>query len=106
MVEITGKVTVSKISKPVEADVYVRIDRLSIFGNPFRIDDENNREKVIKDYEEWFHHQVTTNYRFRDEVIRIITMVYHGQNVSLLCHCAPLPCHGDVIKDYVMSQFN
>jgi hypothetical protein len=61
----------------------VYIGRGTMWGNPFRIGSDGTREAVIARYE--------------DEIVpRLDLSFLRGRD--LVCHCAPLPCHGDSIK--------
>jgi hypothetical protein len=68
----------------------------SIFGNPFRMRDEEDRERVIALYEKWFLRKVERNSTF-GYAVRLL------QGKILVCWCAPLPCHGDVIAAWLDS---
>lgn len=64
----------------------MRIDRTTIFGNPFRIGPGRTREQAIAEYGAW----VTT----QPQIVELLPQL-RGQVLG--CHCAPLPCHGDVL---------
>lgn len=61
------------------------IGRGSVFGNPFKIGKDGNREEVIKKFERYA----------REYVINIIASI--PKNAILGCYCKPKACHGDVI---------
>ena len=63
------------------------IDRSTKFGNGFRIGPDGTRAVVIKMYEE--------HLKLRPRFIPIIIKELKGYN--LICHCAPKPCHGDIL---------
>lgn len=67
-------------------DIYV--GRPSKWGNPFTIGKDGTREEVIAKYREWVLDQVGLM-----EEIRTL----RGKN--LVCWCAPLPCHADVLLE-------
>ena len=69
---------------PVEA---VYIGRRSPWGNQYIIGVHGNREEVIAKFRAWCSH----NPWFVERVEREL------QGKDLVCHCAPLPCHGDVL---------
>ena len=73
-------------------DVY--IGRGSIFGNKFRIGRDGTREDVIRKYERWFFWEVRKNENFLKEVLEL-------EGKVLGCFCAPEPCHGDVIVEFL-----
>lgn len=65
----------------------VYIGRPSIFGNPFKINGEQDRVKVIEKYNQWVRKQ--------PEVIEAIRKLKPDDILG--CFCSPKPCHGDVI---------
>jgi hypothetical protein len=65
----------------------VYIGRPSKFGNPFVIGRDGTREQVIAKYEAWIRANPTLMAAALSEL--------RGQN--LVCFCAPLACHGDVL---------
>ena len=68
--------------------------------NPFVIDKENNREKVVDSFrrESWRQLQIGKG-RFYDVIEKIATELAQGKDLELVCHCAPLACHGDIIRN-------
>jgi hypothetical protein len=71
----------------------VNIMRPSKWGNPFVIGRDGNREQVISKYAEW----IKTHPRLIADAKRELNGKY------LVCCCAPLPCHGDVLKKIIES---
>ncbi|NGM37981.1 MULTISPECIES: DUF4326 domain-containing protein [Methylobacterium] len=64
----------------------ISIGRGSKWGNPFVIGRDGDRATVIARYERWLadqHHLL----RALDEL----------RGCDLVCWCAPLPCHGDLL---------
>jgi len=75
------------------------IDRRSDFGNPFRMKKDGGdytREGCIDAYREWFHSedQADLRRRAKEELA----------GKTLGCWCAPKPCHGDVIVDFLEDE--
>jgi len=68
----------------------VRIDRRTKWGNPFRIADGASREEVIARYRRWLWQRIREG-RVSLEVLAAL------DGKTLACHCAPLPCHGEVL---------
>ena len=68
----------------------VRIDRRSRWGNPFVIGRHGTREEVIERYRNWLWSKMKSGAIPLSEVAAL-----NGK--TLLCHCHPLPCHGDVL---------
>lgn len=95
----------------------VKIDRSSVLGNPFRIgtvgpDGPMDRERVIQSFRKSLNKE-RANYEDKqtgiirdkethrwDEVVKL-ALIAREKDVVLLCWCAPLPCHGDVIKSAI-----
>jgi hypothetical protein len=75
-------------------DVY--IGRGSIFGNPFHIGKDGNREEVIEKYKKYFEKRIAEDCKFKNAVLSLKGKV-------LGCYCKPLKCHGDVIAEYLDS---
>ena len=68
----------------------VRIDRTTKWGNPFFIGRDGSRDDVIRKYEHWLR-------------LRLPGLVAAARREllgkDLLCWCAPLACHGDVLLE-------
>lgn len=64
-----------------------RIDRLTPYGNPFKISDTVGRDDVIAWYRKWLEGVLAMTPDFLEPL----------RGRRLACWCAPLPCHGDVI---------
>lgn len=82
-------------------DVY--IGRPSIFGNPFSHKEGTlaefvcpTREAAIAAYESWFYKRIKEDPSFKAEVLKLKGKV-------LGCWCSPLPCHGDIIVEYLQT---
>lgn len=65
-------------------DVY--IGRPSKWGNPFPLDGEDSRDRVIAQYERWLLTQP-----------ELTASIGELRGKVLGCWCAPRPCHGDVL---------
>lgn len=65
------------------------VDRTTIFGNPFIEGKDGKREEVVKKYAMWIIEPEQRNLR--------IKMRATLRGWDLVCHCAPLSCHADVI---------
>ena len=68
----------------------IRIDRRTRWGNPFRIGPDGTREDVISKYRDHLWNSIRTGEISKDDLAEL-----HGKNLA--CHCAPQPCHGDVL---------
>lgn len=94
----------------------VRVDRKSILGNPYKMKNESQRDKVCDMYEVYFNALVNNNQvwmndhnitqAFRDNFIRELGRIslileQHGQ-LNLWCWCCPKRCHSETIKKYLL----
>ena len=75
----------------------VLIDRRTYFGNPFRIDRGTSRAEAVNKFRVYAARQMKVNPAFRRAVLAL-------QGKTLVCHCKPQACHGDVylelLKEY------
>jgi len=74
-------------------DVY--IGRGSIWGNPFIIGKHGDRAEVIRKYEEYLANSPVLLARLPELLGK-----------RLACFCAPLACHGHVLKRWAERLFN
>lgn len=91
------KTTVVNKRNKTPYDIY--IGRGTPFGNPY---DHNKlgitRDESIRMYRVWFHKRLTDPW-------------FHGRVMELKgkilgCWCVPLPCHGNVIIEYLENYEN
>ena len=71
---------------PVDA---VYIGRPSTWGNPFVIGKDGDRAEVIKKYRHWLSYNPVMVKKAQEQL----------KGKSLVCFCAPLACHGDVLME-------
>lgn len=74
----------------------VRIDRKTVFGNPFPMNLESERAEVIAKYKLHLWHALQDPKSDLGKQVRLLAAAKH--DLVLCCWCAPLPCHGDVLK--------
>lgn len=74
--------------KKSKYDVF--IGRPSIFGNPFVLKREEDREKVVAQYEKYARKRI-------EEDVNFAIAVANLEGRTLGCFCAPRACHGDVL---------
>lgn len=72
---------------------HIYIGRGSAFGNPYVIGKDEDREEVIEKYKKWFYKRIN-NERFLKQVLEL-------KGEVLGCYCHPLPCHGDIIIEFL-----
>lgn len=75
-----------------KASYDVFIGRGSMWGNPFVLGRDGDREMVIAKYKKW----VVTN-------PAIMACLGELRGKVLGCYCKPKPCHGDVLVVLVME---
>lgn len=68
-------------------DVY--IGRPGPWGNPFRIEQEEDREAVVERYAEWLLSQPELVEKAKKEL----------KGKVLGCWCSPRMCHGDILSE-------
>lgn len=100
--------------EPTKYDVY--IGRGSVFGNPYShlpskfkdIIHCGTREEAIDKYREYFDDIINScgcaNKEFKKKIRKMVVDLKMGEKVYLVCYCSPKPCHGDVIRDYILTQ--
>lgn len=72
-------------------DVY--IGRPSLFGNPYSVNNLRTRELVMGRFDMYIERH--------PELVKELYALCKATGkpvVRLGCHCAPLPCHGDILK--------
>lgn len=74
-------------------EAYVYVGRPSIFGNPFPLNRESERDTCIEQFTLYFEHRLATDPEFLKQVLALA-----GQDLG--CWCAPRRCHADVILHY------
>jgi hypothetical protein len=99
--------------KPGPHDFY--IGRGSALGNPFTHLRSHStakywvltRDEAIESYRPWIKEQIEQKAEGVNELLHeILLAVIAGHDVQLLCFCAPLSCHGDIVKDIIEHRYN
>jgi hypothetical protein len=71
----------------------VYVGRPSKLGNPFVIGRDGTRGEVVAKYRVHFNEMYARGEITLEEIAAL-------DGVDLVCWCAPLPCHADVIAEY------
>ena len=79
------------------------IGRPSPLGNPFIIGKDGDRTEVISKYKRWLLLQLARPSKAKDELNRLIELYNERKELVLICWCAPAPCHGDVIREFILA---
>ena len=107
----------------------VRVDRLSILGNPFKMDSESRRDLVCNYYRDYFLGMINNNVlklahvpnerlprfiklgfvefrkEFMDELRRLYKILATHGKLRLFCWCAPKRCHAETIAKFLANYF-
>lgn len=78
-------------------DIYIgraNVIKDGYFGNPFRMDNESQRNDVLWRYQLYFSERIKNDREFRARVVQLKGKV-------LGCFCKPRACHGDVIVKWL-----
>ncbi|WP_312271302.1 DUF4326 domain-containing protein [Pseudomonas sp.] len=79
-----------------KVDVYdVYIGRGTVWGNPYQIGQDGDRDEVIRKFEYDFNKGFLKVHQDFDKYLGTI------KGKVIACHCKPAACHGDVIAAYV-----
>lgn len=78
----------------------ISVARPTPLGNPFVVGRPYTRAESIARYREWFHREIETGNALVLAQLGRIEAAARAGDVTLLCWCAPLPCHGEVIVEY------
>ena len=82
-----GKSVDPLLDYALKNNLLVTIDRSSLFGNPFILGKDGDRETVIEKYRQYLKENRHLVRKARAEL----------QGKVLGCWCYPLPCHGDIL---------
>ena len=95
------------IAEVGKVDIYC--GRGSVLGNPFSHKEGTtakyvvgSRDEAVEAYREHFKTQMETNTEFLNEMRRIYRIARKSE-VNLICYCAPLRCHCDVLRGFLLS---
>ncbi|MFN9637032.1 MAG: DUF4326 domain-containing protein, partial [Synechococcaceae cyanobacterium] len=80
----------------------VYVGRPSPLGNPYALGRDGNREHVIAKYRRWLWARLQEHDSPQEqELRRLLTLAVAGK-LELLCWCAPLPCHAEVVRSALL----
>jgi len=78
----------------------VYIGRGSFFGNPYKLGEHGDRERVIELYREDVLPTLVQSVPFK----QLVERHERGEDLAFRCFCAPLHCHGDVIAEVIREM--
>ena len=74
----------------------------SVLGNPFTVK-EYGRDKCIAFYKDWLRDEWRNGGKVKEELIRLAKLYKKEGELILVCYCAPLACHGDVLAEAIQA---
>ena len=77
------------------------VGRPSPLGNPFAIGRDGDRTEVIAKYRKWLWNNLDYGTPQQIELDRLAEKFIAQRGLTLVCWCAPLPCHADVIASAI-----
>lgn len=89
------------------------IYRGTILGNPFTHNGKRKslaklsyptRDEAIDAYKDYFNVMYKEDAEFKRAVDIIYEIYKRGEDVYLQCWCAPLRCHGEIIRDFLQKK--
>lgn len=83
----------------------VYIGRPSFLGNPFSIGKDGGREVVIAKYQVWLEERLDHDCAATRMFVELFDQLCSGQELTLICWCAPRRCHGEVIRDLLLEAW-
>lgn len=64
------------------------------FGNPFRLQSGESRGATLERFKDYFLERLKSDPEYAERISKL-------KNKVLACFCHPLPCHCDIIADYL-----
>lgn len=95
--KVVGLQLTSVVNKDKGESFDVYIGRGTIWGNPYPIGREGDREEVLRKYQYDFDRRLLRFFENHDKNVEAI------RGKVLGCHCKPSACHGDILANYVNS---
>ena len=84
------------------SDIYVRVDRKTIFGNPYMIGRNGTRDEVVEKYRRYMHSKYAEGGEYQRKMNSLAVLVAR-RTVHLACWCVPENCHGREILRFVLE---
>lgn len=92
-----NNVIVVRVGKTPSGYTSVYIGRPSMFGNPYAMRSESERDEVIAKHRVWLNEMRKAENPHWTAVVKLAARVKAGEKLALECYCAPRKCHGDTI---------
>lgn len=81
-------------------DVYIGREgqgETGYFGNPFKVGAKYTRSESLAYFEDYLYQRVISDEEFKMRLEEL-------RGKRLACFCKPLPCHGDILKEYLDNE--
>ena len=75
----------------------VRVDRGTVWGNPYYMNGEGQRNEVCDLYEEYFSKRRRDDEAFERQIAELCALYLKHGRLNLFCWCAPKRCHAETI---------
>jgi Domain of unknown function (DUF4326) len=79
------------------------VGRPSVLGNPYVVGRHETQAHVVALYRLRLRQQWRCGGAVRQELERLAAKYRRDGRLTLLCWCAPLPCHADVVREAVLA---
>ena len=76
----------------------------TIFGNPFRIEDESLRDDALDRYQAYFYERIKKDLEFQNEAEKLLCLYEKHGTLNLFCWCFPKRCHSETIREYIIER--
>jgi len=83
-----------------------RVGRPSPLGNPFLVDAKTSRTMAIAQYREWLLKRLETDNPTSKAFMVLVEYYRREGSMTLICHCSPLSCHAEVIREFVLEAID
>lgn len=97
-----GQYIVNLRNVEFDKTLHIRADRLSMFGNPFVMKRETERDLVCDQYDVYFVDKINKNVGFKYAIQNVGDVMRNGK--KLACWCYPKRCHCMTIVDYLITN--
>lgn len=81
----------------------VYVGRPTRFGNPYRVEEVGSHEEAVRLYRAWFRERAKDP-RFLQALENLYQRLKRENVLILSCHCAPRPCHAEVIAEWLAER--
>lgn len=81
----------------------VYVGRPTRFGNPYRVEEVSSHEEAVRLYRAWFRERVKDP-RFLQALEALYERLKREKVLTLSCHCAPKPCHAEIVAEWLVER--